>query len=75
MPRVAEEALIEPPLPWDEWKKALVKSPTRALVFDQSDFGTMAPRRFGYQVKARWGRSLGATAHIRGEEVLVKLHA
>lgn len=74
MPRVAEAALIPQTLPWREWEKQLLKSPTKALLFGQDDFGSMRLRTFQEQAKKEFAH-LNVTVGIRGSEVLVAIDA
>ena len=71
MPRVAEPEPNGQRFPWEEWREQLVKSPTGALIFDQSDFGEMSPRRFR-ELARKTLKPLGVRVAVRGEEVLVE---
>lgn len=74
MPRVAEAALIPKTLPWGDWEKQLLKSPTKALLFGPDDFGSMNLRTFQEQAKREFAH-LNVKVGVRGSEVLVAIDA
>lgn len=73
MPRVGEPILRGASYPWDEWEKALKKSPTRTLYFGPDDFD-INPKNFVLKVRKAF-KHLDVFVAMRGEEVMVMLNA